>query len=93
MQTMFTHKLDVSFGMLAVPFIGKASFRQIALSTTEANYIALSQALRKTLPMINLTKEINVIFPLYLPSPKLIIKIREDNKSCITMANNPKFSP
>jgi hypothetical protein len=38
-------------------------------------------------------KEINAIFPLYLPSPRLIIKVREDNQSCIAMANNPKFSP
>jgi hypothetical protein len=37
-------------------------------------------------------KEINIIFPLYLPSPKSIIKVREDNQSCIAMANNPKFS-
>jgi KUP system potassium uptake protein len=37
-------------------------------------------------------KEINVIFPLYLPSPKFIIKVSEDNQSCIAMANNPKFS-
>jgi hypothetical protein len=67
---------------------------EIALSTAgEAEYIALSQALRETLPMTNLMKEINVIFPLYLPLPKFIIKVREDNQSCIAMANYPKFSP
>ena len=38
-------------------------------------------------------KEINVIFPLYLPSPKFIIKVQEDNQSCIAMANNPMVSP
>ena len=65
---------------------------EIALSTAEAEYMALSQALRETLPTSNLMKEINVIFPLYLPSPKFIIKMREDNQSCIAMANNPKFS-
>jgi hypothetical protein len=66
---------------------------EMALSTAEAEYIALSQALRETLPMTNLIKEINLIFPLYLPSPKFIIKVRKDNQSCIAMANNPKFSP
>ena len=66
---------------------------EIALSTAEAEYMALSQALRETLPTSNLMKEINVIFPLYLPSPRFIIKIREDNQSCIAMASNPKFSP
>jgi hypothetical protein len=60
---------------------------KIALSTAEAEYIALSQAL------MNLMKEINVVFLLYLPQPKFVIKVREDNQSCIAMANNPKFSP
>jgi hypothetical protein len=66
---------------------------EIALSTAEAEYIALSQALRETLPMTGLMKEINVIFPLFLPSPRFVIKVREDNQSCIAMAQNPKFSP
>jgi hypothetical protein len=42
--------------------------------------------------MSNLMTEINVIFPLYLPLPRFVIKVREDNQSCIAMANNPKFS-
>ncbi len=63
------------------------------LSTAEAEYIALSQALRETLPMTSLMKEINVIFPLYLPSLRFVIKVRKDNQSCIAMAQNPKFSP
>jgi hypothetical protein len=58
----------------------------------EAEYIALSQALRETLPMTQLMKEINDIFPLY-PQPKFVIKVRKDNQSCIAMAQNPKFSP
>ncbi len=66
---------------------------EIALSTAEAEYIALSHALRETLPMTSLMKEINVIFPLYVPSPRFVIKIRENNQSCIAMAQNPKFSP
>ncbi len=66
---------------------------EIALSNAVAKYIALSQALRETLPLTNLMKEINVIFLLYLPLPMFVIKVREDNQSCIVMANNPKFSP
>ena len=66
---------------------------EIALSTAKAEYISLSQALRETLPMTSLMKEINVIFPLYLPLPRFVIKVREDNQSCIVMAQNPKFSP
>jgi hypothetical protein len=66
---------------------------EIALLMAEAEYIALSQALRETIPVMNLMKEINVVFPLYLPQPKFVIKVREDNQSCIAMASNPKFSP
>jgi hypothetical protein len=66
---------------------------KIALSTAEAEYIALSQALRETLPMTNLMREMNVIFSLYLPKPKFVLKVREDNQSCIAMTNNPKFTP
>ncbi len=66
---------------------------EIALSTAEVENIALSQALRETLPTTSLMKEINVIFPLYLPSPRFVIKVREDNQSCAAMAHNLKFSP
>ena len=43
--------------------------------------------------MTNLMREMNVIFPLYLPQPKFVLKVREDNQSCIAMTNNPKFTP
>ncbi len=43
--------------------------------------------------MIQLMKKINVIFLLYLPQPKFVIRVREDNQSCIAMAQNPKFFP
>jgi hypothetical protein len=46
---------------------------EIALSTAEAEYIASSQALRETLPMANLMREMNVIFPLYVPKPKFVL--------------------
>ncbi len=66
---------------------------EIALSTAEAKYIAMLQALRETISLVTLMREMNEIFPLYLPSPKFIIKMREDNQSCIAMAKNPKFTP
>ena len=80
-------------------YAGCPMFRQsklqteIALSTAEAEYIALSQALRETLPMTYLMRGMNVIFPLDLPKPKFVLKVREDNQSCIAMTNNPKFTP
>jgi hypothetical protein len=48
---------------------------EIALSTAKAEYIALSQALRETIPMTNLMREMNVIFPLHLPKPRFILTV------------------
>jgi hypothetical protein len=53
----------------------------------------MTQALRETIPPATLMQEMNEIFPLYLPSPKFIIKVWEDNQSCIAMAKNLKFTP
>ncbi len=55
--------------------------------------MAMLQALRETIPLATLMQEMNEIFPLYLPSPRFIIKVREVNQSCIAMAKNPKFTP
>ncbi len=66
---------------------------EIALSTAKAEYIALLQALRETLAITNLMHEMNVIFPLYLPEPKFVLKVWEGNQSCIAMTNNPKCTP
>ncbi len=66
---------------------------EIALSTTEAEYIALSQALREVIPIMELLKEVNEIFPIDLPKPKVHCKVWEDNNGCIALAKGEKFSP
>ena len=67
---------------------------EIALSTCEAEYLALSAALREVLPLITMMKELKSSFPeLYLPKPDFHCKIWEDNQSCIAMATSKKFSP
>jgi hypothetical protein len=66
---------------------------KIVLSIAETEYILMLQALRETIPLATLMREMNEIFTLYLPSPKFIIKVQEDNQSCISMAVNPKFTP
>jgi hypothetical protein len=76
MPTTSIQERGLSFDLLAVPFFWQSKLQtEIALSTAEAEHIALSQALRETISMVNLMKEINVIFPLYLPQPKFIIKV------------------
>lgn len=66
---------------------------EIALSTTESEYIALSQALREVIPLTTLLEEINNVFPIGIEQPKIHCKVWEDNESCISIAKNQKFSP
>ena len=66
---------------------------EVALSTTESEYIALSQAMRDVIPLISLLEEINEIFPIHTPTPKIHCKVWEDNNGCIVLANEGKFSP
>jgi hypothetical protein len=66
---------------------------EIALSTAEAEYIALSQALREVIPLMTLMEEIHKIFPVHITKPNFVCKVHEDNQSCIKMANSDKFTP
>lgn len=66
---------------------------EIALSTAEAEYIALSQALREVIPLMTLMEEINEVFPLHISKPNFVCTVHEDNQSCIKMANSEKFTP
>lgn len=66
---------------------------EIALSTTEAEYIALSQAMREVIPVMELLKELNEIFETFIPTPKIHCKTWEDNNGCLSLATNHKFTP
>ena len=66
---------------------------EIALSTTEAEYIALRQATGEVAPFINILKEINEAFSLNLKEPKFHCKVFEENTSCISLATVQQFSP
>lgn len=66
---------------------------EIALSTAEAEYIALSQALREVIPLITLLDELSKMIAVYTCSPDFVCSVWEDNQSCISMAESTKFSP
>jgi hypothetical protein len=66
---------------------------EIALSTTEAEYIALSQAMREVIPFMHLMQEIDQVFGIHNPSPTFHCRVFEDNRSCIKVAESPKFTP
>jgi hypothetical protein len=63
------------------------------LSTAEAEYIAMSSALREVIPLMTLMKELHNIFPVHINKPKFVCKVHEDNQSTIKMATSDKFIP
>ncbi len=66
----------------------------IALSTTEAEYIALSQSMREVLPIMWLLEEAGQQGIRMLNArPKVHCKVFEDNAGAIEIANVPKMRP
>ena len=66
----------------------------IALSTTEAEYIALSTALREVIGIVNLMEELKGRgFNLSHSTPKVVCRTFEDNQSCIQIATNHRTRP
>jgi hypothetical protein len=66
---------------------------EITLSTTESEYVALSMAMREVLPFMNLMTEISDFLPIKSDKPKFYCTVWEDNRSCIKVAESPKFTP
>ena len=67
--------------------------KEIALSTTEAEYIALIQAMREVITFMELMREVYFIFDICLPNSEVFCKVFKDNKSCIAVAESNKLSP
>ena len=65
---------------------------QIYLSTTEAEYTALSQVVRNVIPFMVMMKEISFIFDTHIPKPEIFCKVFEDNQSCIAVAESKFFT-
>ncbi len=67
---------------------------EIALSTTEAEYIALSQSMREVLPIMWLLQEAHDQgIPVLTNPPKIHCKVFEDNAGTIEIAKVPKMRP
>ena len=66
---------------------------EVALSTTEAEYIALSQSLRDVIPLLNLLKELQVIFPFITKQPVISCTLFEDNAGALQLATTHKTCP
>ena len=68
---------------------------EIALSTTEAEYISLSQSLRELIPLHNIFNELSTVE--FIKSDNRITKtystVYEDNRGALELAREPKFRP
>ncbi len=66
----------------------------IALSTTEAEYIALSTACREVISLINLTDKLSEQgVELVSKQPQITCQSFEDNAGAIELAKMPKLRP
>ena len=66
----------------------------IALSTTEAEYMSLSQSLRDTIPVMSLLEELKKRgFSTYSSTPYVYCKAFEDNSGALELARAPKLQP
>jgi hypothetical protein len=67
---------------------------QVALSTTEAEYIAMSQALRDVIPIMGLLQEMREQdFKVLCTKPYVYCKVFEDNSGALELARLPKLCP
>ena len=66
---------------------------EIALSTTEAEYIALSQAMRDIIPMRTLLTELSNVCGIKIGGITAHSTVFEDNKGCVELVNAPKMRP
>jgi len=74
------------------PVIWKSKLQtEIALSTTKAEYIALSTALRETIPIIHFLRKISTVMDVAECGKTMKCTIFEDNNSTLEMAKTPKI--
>lgn len=80
--------------MLAVLSVGPPSFNHKFHSTTEAEYIAMSMALRDVIPVMNLIGEMkDKNFQVICTRPHVYCKVFEDNSGALELARLPKLRP
>ncbi len=67
---------------------------QVARSTTEAKYIAMSQSLRDVIPVMTLLQEIREQdYQVICTEPHMYCKVFEDNSGALQLARLPKLRP
>jgi hypothetical protein len=80
--------------MLVAQYYGHQKMQsEIALSTTEAEYIALSTALCDHIPMRTIIQELSTICKISLPAATTHSTVFEDNKGCVDLIAAPTMRP
>jgi hypothetical protein len=66
----------------------------VALSTTEAEYIAMLQSLRDVIPIMGLVQEMRECdFQVICTAPYVYCKVFKDNPGALKLAQLPKLRP
>ena len=66
---------------------------EITLSTTEPEYIPLSQSMRDIISLMNILSKIALVFSIYRPKTKVQYIVIKDNTRCITVTKSPNMAP
>jgi hypothetical protein len=66
---------------------------EVALCTTEAEYIALSQAMRDLIPLRALLQGITSVTNVIIDNSTTYSTVFEDNQSCVELIKAPKMNP
>ena len=92
-ETNVCFLVDVFY--LGIPIMWASQLQtEIALSTMEAEYVGLSMALRKVIPIIELLQELKERkFNIGTTKPIITCTVFEDNEGAATMARTPKMRP
>ena len=80
---------------MGCPLMWKSQLQtEIALSSTESEYICLSQALRKAIPIMEVIKEMKDLgYDIGSSQPNVRCTLFEDNSGALTMAKAPAMRP
>ena len=66
---------------------------ELALSTTEAEYIALSQAMRDVIPFMDLLTELQNFYSDTITKPQILCRLLEDNNGALALVVEQKYRP
>ena len=78
----------ITLGEMPVLWVSKLQ-TEISLSTTEAEYIALSTGMRSLLPLRNLVKDVSDSLGVKRNEISSVSAVWEDNNACLKLVNDP----